>query len=59
MERLAAKNVSNAPNLKILVWIKRTQSYIAINTKDITIGTMDRKLNGNCENRWKFLFVVC
>ena len=47
MERHTAKIASNAPNLQILVWFKRTQLYLSIDSKDIPIGLMDRKLNGN------------
>ena len=41
--RFAAKIASNAPNLNVLVWIKRTQSYLSIDHKDIPIVSIDGK----------------
>ena len=37
MERLACKIASNAPNLSILMWFERTELYLSIDCKDISI----------------------
>ena len=47
MQVFACQMASNVPNLKILVWIERTESCLSVDTKDILIGQKDRKLNEN------------